>query len=124
MINNTIHQSNLELLRIVVITMVLISYYILATIMITKKVDRMIDMTIGTRYTNVKNFKCDDGQYVQGDGLHDDTTGIQTAMAHSSVLYFPHGAYKFSSKIYIKLLIYWRRCFEYYYFNSCCSDGE
>ena len=28
-------------------------------------------------YYNVKNFKCDDGQPVKGDGSHDDTTGIQ-----------------------------------------------
>lgn len=28
-------------------------------------------------FVNVKSFKCDDGKYVVGDGIHDDTTGIQ-----------------------------------------------
>ena len=30
-----------------------------------------------TGYVNVKSFKCDDGKYVVGDGIHDDTSGIQ-----------------------------------------------
>ena len=31
-------------------------------------------------WVNVKSFKCDDGIYVQGDGVHDDTSGIQRAL--------------------------------------------
>ena len=31
-------------------------------------------------FVNVMNFKCDDGEYVKGNGIHDDTTGIQRAI--------------------------------------------
>ena len=47
---------------------------------------------------NVKSFKCDDGQYVKGDGTHDDTTGIQRALDNAEgTLYFPQGNYKITS---------------------------
>lgn len=47
---------------------------------------------------SVKDFKCSDGQLVQGDGVHDDTTGIQAGINYLSsvgggVLKFPLGAY-------------------------------
>ncbi|MCI2253101.1 hypothetical protein L2D08_01840 [Domibacillus sp. PGB-M46] len=46
-------------------------------------------------FYNVKNFLCDDGQYVKGDGLHDDTTGIQRALDNArGSLFFPKGIYR------------------------------
>jgi hypothetical protein len=45
--------------------------------------------------SNVKMFKCLDGEYVKGDGIHDDTTGIQLAMdTANGALLFPPGTYK------------------------------
>jgi len=35
---------------------------------------------------NVKQFKCTDGQYVQGNGVHDDTSGIKDAIAYVQTL--------------------------------------
>lgn len=32
---------------------------------------------------SIKSFLCDDGQFVKGDGIHDDTTGIQNAINQS-----------------------------------------
>lgn len=46
---------------------------------------------------NVKSFKCADEQYVKGDGIHDDYTGIMEAIKycnqHRKVLFFPKGTY-------------------------------
>ena len=51
--------------------------------------------------TNVRMFKCDDGEYVKGDGVHDDTTGIQHAIDSGRGLYFPNGIYIVSSPLKI-----------------------
>lgn len=58
---------------------------------------------------NVKNFKCADGKLVKGDGVHDDTTGIQAAIdaAYASItkaaknvtVIFPAGTYKITRKL-------------------------
>ena len=50
---------------------------------------------------NVKDFLCDDGLPVAGDGSHDDTTGIQAAVSASSgkFLFFPRGTYIINSSI-------------------------
>ena len=54
-----------------------------------EKVNDRIDET-NARWSNktknwicVNEFKCDDGQYVQGDGIHDDTSGIQKALDYA-----------------------------------------
>lgn len=48
-------------------------------------------------FQNVKDFLCSDGQYVRGDGVHDDTTGIQNAFDNAKgEVYFPSGTYKVS----------------------------
>ena len=54
-----------------------------------KKVNDRIDET-NARWSKktenwicVNEFKCDDGKYVQGDGIHDDTTGIQKALDYA-----------------------------------------
>ena len=52
-----------------------------------------------THFVNVKNYLCDDGQYVQGDGIHDDTTGIQKALNEGLEVYFPRGTYLISETI-------------------------
>ena len=67
---------------------------------------------------SVKNYKCDDGKYVQGDGKHDDTTGIQRAInslplntnsekspvrfSNGGLLFFPRGLYKVTSTIKLR----------------------
>lgn len=56
-------------------------------------------------FYNVKDFKCADGTAVTGDGSHNDTTGIQSAIdwisatttAGSAMLYFPPGDYLISA---------------------------
>ena len=45
---------------------------------VNSSLDNILKETNGV--INVKSFKCDDGRYVQGDGVHDDTTGIQKAI--------------------------------------------
>ncbi len=61
----------------------------------------------GDSITNsVKKFKCDDNQYVKGDGVHDDTTGIQNAIdslntVDGGVLLLPTGTYMVSSALII-----------------------
>jgi hypothetical protein len=46
---------------------------------------------------NVKDFLCIDGLPVAGDGIHDDTTGIQAAIDHAAnnktIVFFPSGIY-------------------------------
>lgn len=58
------------------------------------------------RSVNVMSYKCTDGQYVQGDGIHDDTTGIQSAINDvknlGGVIFFPLGKYKITSTIRIQ----------------------
>ena len=62
-------------------------------------------------YINVKDFICDDGEYVKGDGLHNDTSGIQKAMNYVSslkcgTLLFPTGVYlidKLELKPYVSI---------------------
>ena len=57
-------------------------------------------------YNNVLNFKCDDGEYVKGDGKHDDTTGIQKALdnfiQNSNEVYIPSGNYKITKPLTLK----------------------
>lgn len=52
---------------------------------------------------SVKDFLCSDGLPVQGDGIHDDTTGIQRGInyvaANGGILYFPAGEYKTTANI-------------------------
>ena len=57
---------------------------------------------------NVKQFKCDDGEYVKGDYKHDDTSGIKKALQYikenystCNVLFFPAGCYLISETIEI-----------------------
>ena len=60
-------------------------------------------------FINVKSFVCNDGEYVKGDGAHDDTTGIQAALDSfynpsdytgvQGTLVFPGGTYKISSEL-------------------------
>ena len=62
-------------------------------------------------YINVKDFTCDDGEKVKGDGKHNDTTGIQKAMDYVSslkcgTLLFPNGVYlidKLELKPYVSI---------------------
>lgn len=53
---------------------------------------------------SVKNFKCVDGLPVQGDGIHDDTTGIQAAIDSISTgeIDFPIGKYRLTNTITVK----------------------
>ena len=46
---------------------------------------------------SVKDFMCSDGQLVQGDGVHDDTSGMQAAHNTGKRIYYPFGTYKFST---------------------------
>jgi len=55
--------------------------------------------TLANRFAdviNVKNFLCDDGLPVAGDGSHDDTTGIQSAInaASGKTVFLPAGTYR------------------------------
>jgi len=50
---------------------------------------------------NVKDFLCIDGLPVAGDGVHDDTTGIQAAIDTNSQVYFPKGKYRITSSLLI-----------------------
>lgn len=53
-------------------------------------------------WTNLKSFKCDDGQWVQGDGIHDDTTGIQRAInSVPNNKVYGHGVFYITDTIYI-----------------------
>jgi parallel beta-helix repeat protein len=51
---------------------------------------------------NVKDFLCSDGLPVAGDGVHDDTTGIQVAINYASSIngevFIPSGNYLFSAQ--------------------------
>lgn len=65
-----------------------------------------LDADITERGINVKGFLCDDGQYVIGDGIHDDTTGIKRAIDYvcsnnHSALFFPTGSYKITDTLHI-----------------------
>lgn len=52
---------------------------------------------------SVKDFLCNDGLPVAGDGVHDDTTGIQRGINHvadnGGILHFPAGAYRLTEQI-------------------------
>jgi hypothetical protein len=50
---------------------------------------------------NVKDFLCSDGLPVAGDGVHDDTTGIQNAINAGERIYIPKGIYKITSTLNI-----------------------
>ena len=54
-------------------------------------------------FFNVKTFLCDDGEYVQGNNSHDDTTGIQKAFdlakQYRGTVYFPKGNYVITDSI-------------------------
>lgn len=67
---------------------------------------------------SVKNFKCDDGEYVKGDGIHDDTSGIQNAINYLRnktleigdingiyTLSFPAGNYKITKTLEFSPLV-------------------
>ena len=70
--------------------------------------------TLANRFAdvvNVKNFLCADGLPVAGDGIHDDTTGIQAALnsipfnfsaTGKTGVYFPRGKYKITDTIQVK----------------------
>lgn len=56
---------------------------------------------------NVKDFLCDDGLPVAGDGSHDDTTGIQSALdsivnGNRTAVYFPQGYYIIKNTLRVK----------------------
>jgi hypothetical protein len=64
---------------------------------------------------DVKKYKCSDGQYVKGDGIHDDTTGIQAAFNDAAnnlnlttgihpTVFFPAGDYKVTGEMQISPL--------------------
>jgi hypothetical protein len=64
--------------------------------------------TLANRFAdvvNVKDFLCDDGLPVAGNGDHDDTTGIQAAINAVSgiggTVYLPTGTYKISAQLNI-----------------------
>lgn len=44
---------------------------------------------------SVLEFKCDDGRYVKGDGIHDDTTGIQRALNSGGNISFVSDGYTY-----------------------------
>ena len=54
---------------------------------------------------SVKDFKCADGLPVQGDGVHDDTTGVQAAINHalqtSCCLHFEANTYRITAPLVI-----------------------
>jgi len=70
--------------------------------------------TLANRFAdvvNVKDFLCDDGLPVAGDGIHDDTTGIQAALnsipfgygaTNRSGVYFPRGIYIITNTLFVK----------------------
>jgi hypothetical protein len=65
------------------------------TTQLAQNVHRLNDVVV-----NVKDFKCSDGQYVQGDGIHDDRTGIQAAinsLTNGGTVFFPEGTYLIKS---------------------------
>ena len=47
-----------------------------------EEIDSKINDKANKININVEEFVCDDGQYVQGDGIHDDTTGIRKALLY------------------------------------------
>lgn len=67
--------------------------------------DQTIEQRLQQR-VSVKDFLCSDGQLVQGDGSHDDTTGIQAAIDWAEAnapeaIYLPAGTYKVTSTLTI-----------------------
>lgn len=62
------------------------------------EINEKLDKGIG-EYVNVKYFVCDDGKFVKGDGIHDDSSGIQKAINYVAnesqvkTVYFPEGTY-------------------------------
>lgn len=50
-------------------------------------------------YVSVKSFVCDDGEYVKGDGLHDDTSGFIRAINSGYPIKIPVSDYKITSKL-------------------------
>jgi hypothetical protein len=58
--------------------------------------------TSPTTATSVKTFLCSDGQYVKGDGIHDDTTGIQKALNSGKPISFDPGVYKVTSTLHVQ----------------------
>lgn len=60
------------------------------------KLNEQLDKITTSTMVNVKMFKCDDGEYVKGDGVHDDTTGMQKAHNTGKLVEYPKGIYKFS----------------------------
>jgi len=54
-----------------------------------------------TDYVSVKDFLCDDGWSVTGDGIHEDTTGIRAASASAKFIYIPSGSETVTSQMNI-----------------------
>lgn len=53
-------------------------------------------------YVSVKSFLCDDGEFVKGDGVHDDTTGIKKALENYTNIRIPVGNYLITSPLKLK----------------------
>lgn len=53
-------------------------------------------------YVSVKSFLCDDGEFVKGDGVHDDTTGIKKALENYTNIRIPAGNYLITSPLKLK----------------------
>ena len=51
---------------------------------------------------NIKSILCDDGQYVKGDGVHDDTSGINNAFKKYKHVILREGNYLIDTSISIK----------------------
>lgn len=70
---------------------------------VNSQLDTNIRHTHG--WINVKEFKCSDGQFVQGDGIHDDTSGIQKALIYAFKnnlkVKFPGGRYLISKTLMV-----------------------
>lgn len=68
---------------------------------------RNVQDKLQERYFSVKDFLCDDGQFVKGDGVHDDTTGIQKAInaacsalsVFTRIVRFPRGDYLITAQL-------------------------
>lgn len=65
------------------------------TIKITDTFGNTSSIATGSGTQHVKDFLCVDGEYVKGDGTHDDTTGIQNALDNAKgAIDFSNGTYK------------------------------
>ena len=67
-------------------------------------IDEQLDTIIRDKdgYVSVKSFLCDDGEFVKGDGVHDDTTGIKKALENYTNIRIPAGNYLITSPLKLK----------------------